>query len=469
VVFYVMDTPPKMPPDRGWVGLGSMMQLWGGATGLVCLAMLVMGVFTGVAGWLWYAIVVPRLIVALAQFIAGMELRAVGLKALAQVRAYLGAAAIAAGVQAFVVIRASGSFPVEAVSWIMLDGVAWPLTLVLLMHRPQARQWAARLAEGEQDAHDPNRGIESTGIIMVALGASGLVASLLAAVEAARSSNLPVAIGREYAVWLYVALAGLVARSAVHLHAGVAMLRGADVERFAALVQRFWRVHWGAVLINGGVMMAAVAAADLRERRAFMMASDYTPGRAMTVVMLLTIVGLLSLWPALLRGRAQQLTGGSIADDTEPRPFARARDGGLATVGWFLCAYAACSIVPAVASLRASSGGLMEMGQLPGPTWYLGGNLPAWLGLVGVVLSGWAGLELVHVTARARLAAVVFAVATLGVAIYSRLPELTRAFGPGPDELSSVFSVFTLLSLLLSLVLPMLLLALVLRMRRGVT
>jgi hypothetical protein len=419
--------------------------------------------------WTWLVILGTHLATAFAQLVAGTELRSMGLRSLTRVRAFLWTAVAAAVVHiAVVTMASSGPFPWEGALWMLLELVTWPAAVALLLHRPAMRAWLARVAEGEVEVEDRNRSIEATGAIMVALGASGSVCAAFLLYEGVVGDSLPLVSSPEHRLWLVVAVAGFLGRSAVHLHAGILAMRGADPLEFARLVRRYVRAHWISVVLAGGVVVVAMIAASREEHRGFVMSLSHTPVKAMTAAMLLAVLGLVSLWPLLLRSRAQQLAGeDGGSDEGGSITFGRPADGGLVTLGWFLCAYAAGSLAPAVgAAVSGGYGqGIMQLGQLPGPIWFLDESLPSWFGLVGVGLAAWGGIELCLMTPRARVAAIAVAGIILVLALYTQLPHLQALGRPGGanDAFAHVFGVLAGQTLLLSFVFPVLVITMALR------
>lgn len=430
--------------DYGLPGLGLMMQLWAGLEALMLVTVLIFTLRISVAGVGMALLMLGMGIVrALSHFIAGLEVRAGGMNVGSRVIAFLVISVVYVGLWKWQIETELGL----VVTFVLGALLLWPAFLVVVFHLPAWRERFRLVREGELELRGPDRGIEGVGAIMTVLGLAAVVLAGAAAIAFNADGSLlhlP-----KYGTWLAISAAAIVVRGAVHAFVGIRALAGCGPTRFRELVTLYVRVHWGTALVAASPLLYGIyEGVDLMGTASF------------------AVLSMLSVWPMLLRGFARDAAGEFDLEDEEVTAApARAPDGGLRTLGWFLCALALSSLVSAVLPLIENRLRLNVPGMMPGGSWYSFADLPVWTGPLGVAVAMWAGLELVAMTARARIAAIGFAVVTLGIMLWGRLDALT-SIGKGMDRaLMQTAVVFQQADVLVAFIVPGLALALALRPR----
>ena len=430
-----------MPGDRGLPALGLMMQLWAGLDALLHLILgMVLLRMPGALRLEAALMLTLGLVRAFVHFVAGLEIRGGGMRIVERVRALLVVSLLYFGALMWMSEGPTGQRVLLA-----SDALAWPLLLAVLLHTPSWRERLRKLREGELQLRDPNRSIEAAGAIMVALGTVGAVLSGSVCV-ALLDEPLRVFESRAPGLdtMLLLSAAALLARGLFHVGVGVVALRGATPSRFHHLVSMYVKVCWATLVVAVAPVLYGIV--------------ENVPLMGTLAVSMITMLG---LWPVVLRAFAVQV-GGEFGE-LDDQGHAPAPDGGLVAAGWLLCAVAAGSVVQAVVALLHGSTGGAGVGMLQGSGWFIDSGLPVWTGILGVAITLWAGLEMIAFSSRARIAALVFAAATIGVALWSRLDALGSVGDGMAEALVRIQVVFLRADLLASLVVPLVVAVLALR------
>jgi hypothetical protein len=408
-----------MPADRGLPGLGLMMQWWAGLDGLAHVAAGIgaLLIAPGDFGVPMAVMSCAGAVRALAHWIAGAELRTSSLRVLSVARLFLYTSVVAAlvSVGVFWFAFEGLAFDGWTLGLVAGDAIAWPAVLVILLHRPSLRRLFARLAEGEEVIVDRNRGLEATGAIMTALGLSGFGFSAIALLV----GNFAIAGDDGIAFWIELGIGVFGLRTLVLAILGIRTLMGADPSAFSRSARLYLLVHVATVIVL--VIPMVMVIMEMSAGDDPFAGHDQPPIAIAMAVGMLAWLGMLSLLPLLLVQQAKRV---EAAKEDGPA-FARAPDGALATLGWFLCAYAAASLTNAIAALVFDSAyAMVKSGEVSIPMWFTDADLPVWTGLAGAAITLWLGIELIRLTSRARLAALTFAGITSAFAIYSHLDVL---------------------------------------------
>ena len=432
-----------MPKDHGLVGLGLMLQLWASVEAIVQIAavMIVIRMPTRGLGQFLLLLVVG-LARAAANYVAGMEARSGGLALASRVRGMLYAAL--AYVAVFLFLVRDGKWGFELWVWV-LGALLWPLVLVVLLQTPAWRERLRQVRDGELELTDDNHGVEVAGAMMIGLGAIAVIAGVFSLLAVMGKDTVGGMLGLGDGPMVPAALFALVLRGGFHAWAGLAAVRGAQPERFAALVRRYVQVHW----ITALVIVAPLAVA-------------ITDNAPMAGTALVTVGALLSAWPLLLRSHARRVERLVIVEETAT--FGPAPDGGLVSVGW-LCLAVACGSLPSVVITLMDGRGLAStgLGTLPSPEWFTSGGLPLAVSVAGLAVTLWAAVELLGATARARIAALAFAAVTGGSAIWANAQTLSGRFAADAQMLVRTDALLSRASLLLSIIVPVIVVYLALR------
>lgn len=276
----------------------------------------------------------------------------------------------------------------------------WPAALFVLFRLPRFARYRQELPVPE------DKGFEGASILMTVLGLCGLVAVATLMMLMLDAPGRVLASTDGFLIFGVLVL--LVIRSCLHVQAGLSGLRETNIDRSVELASRY---------ANFGMITAFCAGAALLVF--FMM----LPGARMNAAgfaMCVGITWLLMAWPLTVRRFfAERQFADLMAGDDAPI-HRRAPDAGITGLGWLLFAYAMFSAVFVIIGLaaRGSDGLLGAMMTLGGSF----GMRSMWFSVGLVILQGWAGYELIRMSAQARIVATVYGVVGVIVTIYMNMP-----------------------------------------------
>ena len=395
---------PRLPSDLGLPTLGLLMQLLAGVTsayGALLGFMVLVNQGYGTLRLAIVGIVIAGWVRAVFHTTAARRVIERSPEMLRAVRNYLIAAGVTTALTLVLLVALGGSEipPLLLVAIVLLSG-AWPVTLGLLVFRPRVRAMFATADGFDIDMRAPDRSIEGTGVLMTAFGGIGLgIGLLIFYMLGTKAGPLLFSVAGLLVFGLVVVL---IVRSSIHLAGGIRASTGVAPDAFRKIVDRY---HLWAVI---SVVMLAVV----------MLVLLVTAGGG--GVLQLLFIGvimsvLLLVWPMAL----SRFAGGLVFDgDTWDLPVSTmggaAPDRGLTAFGYLLLvfgsAHASVVLVQLVLSMLSGSGFLgMSLG---------GGG--AWDRISSIIVVGatlWAGVELVSMSRRYRVAMVTYGIASLALAV----------------------------------------------------
>jgi hypothetical protein len=408
--------PSRVPADRGLVCLGLLAQLAGSVFAAYGTLTAFAALFAALGGddSLWVFMVlgtgVGRSLVHRA---AGTQLvygrRAIGVpgpvepvpsdeQRLAGVARYIAAAIVHT---MFVAAIASEHFHTRpcGVLAIIAASLVWPTVLGVATTRPSIRALGRKLPIVE------DKGFEALAIVMTVLACIGLAIGLtLLGYMLQQPAEM-----LQQGPWLIaiVMVGTLVVRSALHLRAGIAGLRETSIERAVAFATRYANFGVISTFCGGAVLLLFVTAQFDLVGFAVLMGGAW----------------MLLAWPLIVRRFVRDRHFDDLLAD-EHSAHHRAPDTGLTGLGWLLAGNAAFALTWLL--LRVATDGRPP---LAGALAVLGAPTEAieWQ-LFVIALGGWAAAELVCMTSRARGAALAWALASAGIAIYLLGPELDMSY-----------------------------------------
>jgi hypothetical protein len=402
-------SPVKLPPDRGLPGLGLLMQVLGSFFAVMSATVaipqiisLVRMVDLGVTpeGWL-VAMPVLLLVGAVRSLFhrrAGVALSA-RRPPLRAILPYLVASAVHTVGFAVVLIGVFG-VPLAAALPLVLLFAAWPVTLAIMLAQPGLQPVAG--APGEN-------GVDGLAVMMLVLGVGGalfLLFAIVMMVFTVREAAGPADPGGLAVAFLFLAL--LAARSAVHVHASVTMLRRPTVGAVDQVTGRYALTAVGSTVL---ICMLSLAF------------SEPDAEELPILLAMLAILGLLFVaWPIAVRHHLRPrswIPAGAAADT----PVLPAADRGLSTLGWLHLGsgvFALAMTVPG-ALFAGSIAESMETVELTGYLSMMQPRSPMspWLAVAGSALQAWAGVELVLMTRRYKWVALAYALSAIVLAVVS--------------------------------------------------
>jgi hypothetical protein len=320
--------------------------------------------------------------------------------------------------------------------------LAWPITLVIMLTRPRLRA----LAADDVLPVSEDLGFEGAASLMVLLGLVGSLVPAFFLYTVIKGHDGLLVTSTEG--MLIVGVFGmLLARSIVHTVAGIKGTRGIDSDGATEAASRYYTFGVVSSVIAGGAIFIL------------------SVPNGMHPLMLLFIsvaVYLLLSWPLILRRFYTERNFAALLSGAEGPSHRRAPDAGMIAVGWLLLALGALQLAGA---LPAALLGGVDLSQAPlavASTWagdsaaaLSPGERSTWWSVGMAMAQLWAGVELVYMTDRHRLAATIYGVIATVVTVYVMWPQLQhmeRLLGAGaPGSLSRIAGYF---QLALSLVVP---------------
>jgi hypothetical protein len=406
---------PRMPADRGLSSLGLLMQLGGTlfAAYMVLIALVPLFAQQGTVGLKLF------LLGAAGAIRSGFHRAAGGALLYGSTRGvfrptyhYIG---VAAGqtLLTLLLLNQSVELPLLVNLSIGLLLVGWPLTLLVVLSRPRLRALAGQ--EVLPIAED--LGFEGSAVLMALFGVMGAFAALFMVYVGFKSPwgapgpDQLLVVG----VW-----AMLLARSILHAMAGVKGTRGIDSDGATEAAGRYFGVGIATAVIAGGALLIL-----------FISKPGIGPHPIVLMMVAAVVYGLLS-WPLILRRFYTERNFSALLAGAEGPNQRRAPDAGMTAVGWLLLALGVLRLSLAVPAVLAGPmdlpSGLRELDLLDilGPSGLVDAARSPWWS-IGVGLTQlWAGIELVHMTDRHRLAATIYGVIGSVVALYLLLPRLNQ-------------------------------------------
>ncbi len=328
-----------------------------------------------------------------------------------------------------VVVNPSGDLPLLPLIAIIVLTLYWPVTVWLLVRRNNVQQ-AFRAAESFELALVPrDRGIEGIGVIMTVFGGISFILLLFIGVIAI--DELP----RETEVaYLLLALLGtLILRAGYHMFAGLKAVRGTTPTAFDS-----------SMTIYLGLAVLSVVAYVV-----ILFTTPATQNGLAFIIAIVLGVGLLMVWPTILRRYAAESRRTLSEDDATP--IGVAPDRGLTALGYLLITLGTITLAFWVLGLLAISPlgplGGKAMGAVPGT------DANMWMTPISTGLLLWAGISLVQMNAHYQIATVAYAVVSAGFSIYSMTlySDLFRMMGSGQGWMGLVPWMSTIVTLALPL------------------
>lgn len=281
----------------------------------------------------------------------------------------------------------------------------WPIALAVIAGLPRFRRF---FREGIPAAED--LGYEGVSVLMVLLGLMGLSGGLLMLVtlgSAAGSAISSPAVMLPMGVLLF-----LVVRSAAHVRAGLAGVRGQH--------------HAGEAHAMRYVSLA-IASALVASCAAFL--EGIMIGSGLFGFLLATLLGgLLLTWPMIARRYyIERSFGVALAMDDAP-VLRRTPDAGLTALGWFLLGSGLLALAGGLpealfgdAETREAFRDLADLGMMRDVSQDLRSSW--WdVGVAGLQL--WAGIELIRMSDHHRIATLIYGGVSIAVTAYITWPQL---------------------------------------------
>lgn len=430
----------RMPADHGMSGLGLIMQL-GGSVFLGYMAFIAMvpvfGGATGSGGFFLFLIGAAGVLRSWFHRAAGGALIYGSPRGHIQpVYTYLGVAVCQSVLTVAVFHHVMPSIPLSVDVGLLMTLLGWPVALIVTLRSPRLRRLAE---EGLPVAED--MGFEGAAVLMCLLGAVG---ALFAALCLYSLFRLPGAALSSPHGLLFIGVFGmLLVRSIFHINAGVRGTRGIDSDGASDAASRYYSFGVASSVIAGGALLVELVMNTLDPR---------------ALILVSALVYFLLVWPLILRRFYSERNFSALLAGAEGPNYRRAPDAGLTALGWLLLALGLLELGMAIPGLVSAANAGALQGLLLGAMQpdlaarFAGSTHSSWWQVLVAAGQLWAGLELIGMTDRHRLAGTVYGVVASVVAIYLAWPTL-HSFSHGAGVLSPTNAVM-LVPLAMTLVAP---------------
>ncbi len=288
-------------------------------------------------------------------------------------------------------------------------------------------------------------GFEGAASLMVLLGMVGSILALfiLYAIFKVPGGGLSSPQGL-----LVVGVFGmLLARSILHTIAGIKGTRGIDSDGATEAASRYYTFGVVSSVIAGGALFIL-----------------FIPDGMHPIMLLFVgvVVYLLLSWPLILRRFYTERNFAALLSGAEGPSYRRAPDAGMIAVGWLLLALGALQLGVALPS-ALFGGPDMTQALLSLANGMAGGDLASlatvdrssWWSVGTAMAQVWAGVELIHMTDRHRLAPTIYGAIATVVTIYVMWPQLRQLESfPAASTPGGFAQVASSFQMALSLVVP---------------
>jgi hypothetical protein len=284
--------------------------------------------------------------------------------------------------------------------------LAWPVTLFVLLFVPRFRTYASGVPVPDDSS------FEGVSLIMLVLGLAGALWASMMFAHILDVFPLSSLTSSELGAGLFVVHAALLTRGIFHVLTGHAGAFGGTPTAINAAAARYYNVGIATALGAGAIL--------------FVISLDGHFG-GYELFRLVFLVYALLAWPVLLRWFFGVRGISTIGATDEEHPH-RAPDRGLASLGWLLLAIAVFTLAISIPRVLWDAGDytaeIATFGALTG------GDIAAMFGrssLLSVAVGAlqlWAGLELISMSSRRRVAATIYGVVGGAITIYAMLPFL---------------------------------------------
>jgi hypothetical protein len=411
----------RKPSDSGLSGLGLIMQLVGGLMTAVfgsygfmtLIAVLQAGGRGGLPGTVilfMLAILGTSIARSVCHSAAGRRICYEGPGTpMSAMKRYYTMAFIQTGVIAFGLLV--NDAPGGLVMGLIVLLIAWPLTLIFIAN-PKLREF------GDAVPMADDKGFAGASILMLIFGAIGVCIGamlVLGWTEMGPFKTRPIGLA------FLAASVMLTVRAVFHVRAGVKGSSATLMADTASAAEKYANFGTIAAVVTGGALLVAGFAE-----------SGGRGGRGGGVAMFMVLAGVAMLtWVLLVWPVAIKKFFGARQFSTlmEGQSVQASSDRGLPALGWLLVAFGSFAIAKMLADLIMGDMGdsrSMRRGGNPfgefADLLSTGGN--KWLNFGAAVVQLWAGVELIMMTSRYKIAGIVYGVVAGGIALYTYLPMI---------------------------------------------
>lgn len=397
----------RMPADRGISSLALLMQL-GGTVGVVFAALFALSMALSgagqVTGPLFLVAVLSGIRSAFHRTAGTTLLYGTGSEPMRSVKTYVW---LSFGQTALCMLILKKYMDAEAMAQFAVFFLGWPAAVFVFFSQKKVKEL---IKDGVPHAED--YGFEGAAVLMTLFGIVGtlfagyMLKILLDDTDAAFATP-----ASGIMVLIFIAL---VARSVIHTLAGLKGISGADFDECNATAGRYYNYGIVSSICIGVTLFVVVLMTAQSIGAALVLGGITTP--------------LLLAWPQILKRLYGERNFHVYLAGSEAQTYQRAPDAGLIALGWTLIALGTIGLGFALAEALLGAALTEEELWLIVQTSGQGGlehatRSPWWSVGVGA-LELWAGIELVRMSERHKLAAMIYGVVSIAVVMYLVWPAI---------------------------------------------
>ena len=408
-------TSARMPADFGISSLGLILQL-GGVLGIVVAALfgasMAISGTSNISGALFLVAVLSGTRSAFLRSAGTSLLYGTGRDPANSVRNYL---YVAFAQSAISLVILNSYVDTETTLKLAAFFLSWPLAMLAFFGQRKVKEL---IADGVPQVED--YGFEGAAVLMTLFGIMGTLFAALILEE--QLDDAAAAFSTPASGILVLIIITLFGRSIVHTLAGLKGISGANFEECNASAAHYYNFGIVSSICIGVTLFIVVLMTAQNMMAALVLGGVTTP--------------LLLTWPHILRRLYAERNFHVYLEGSEAQTFQRAPDAGLIALGWTLVAVSLFSLgfglVEAIyhEPLTAMELDLLLATAGPDAVDHLTRS-PWWsVGVGGLQL--WAGIELIRMSERHKLAAMLYGLVSVGVVLYLVWPAM--------DSLDEVFT-----------------------------
>jgi len=323
---------------------------------------------------------------------------------------------------------------------------AWPIVL-LIVAKPKIEEF------GDAVPMADDKGFEGASILLLVFGSIGVG---IGAIMLMGWLDWPGEMkGSLLGMGMLVAFVMLLIRSILHLRAGARGVKATLLAETAEAAGKYASFGVVAAMVAGGVFLIGMISqmGEARGAGGVMM---------LMLFMVVMITWVLLVWPLAVKRFFGDRQFATMVEERGPSAQLSA-DRGLCTLGWLLLAFGTYALASGFGSLlmgdMGDDGGFRRgrgdnpFEQMMGLMGNVGGKSP-WFGIATAALQMWAGIELIRLTPRYKIAGMVFGGVAAAIALYIYLPMIGDMAQGGLAMISNPLAGMSFASIAMALVVP---------------
>ena len=358
---------------------------------------------------------------------------------MSHINRYVLVSAIQTGVVAFGALV--NDAPGKQIAGMVLMLAAWPIALAIVA-KPKIME------HGNVVPMADDKGFSGASILMLIFGCIGVgigAVMMLSWLEMPGEGMMLMKVGT------LVAFTMLLVRSILHVRAGMRGSTAVLMAETAEAAAKYATFGVTAAVVAGGSFLVTMFRGMGGAGGGMMM--------MLMLFMVVMITWVLLVWPLAVKRFFGDRQFATMVDEKAPTQQSSS-DRGLPALGWLLLAFGAFALASGIGGLIMGGGdedGMRMRGNPMGEMMGMMGNVgdkSAWFGIGTAALQIWAGVELINLSPRFKLAGMVFGGIASAIALYVYLPLIGDLMEGGMGMISNPLMGMMFANVMIALVVP---------------